>query len=84
MKITKNGVLFINYGAASPGTYLSSFTDGDGGTLLISTPALIRMYELVKFDLERRNCWQIVMEEVEKACAIDEKYGEPVIQPWSL
>lgn len=80
MKITKNGVLFINYRTAAPGTHLSSFTDGDGGTLLISTQTLVRMYELVKFDLEKRNCWQIVLGEVEKAYDLDEKYGEPVIR----
>lgn len=65
MKINVNGVTFDNYRSASPGVYLSTFTDAEGATLLIDTATLVRMYELCKFDLERRNGWAAVMERVE-------------------
>lgn len=62
MKINANGVTFDNYRSASPGVFLSSFTDAEGATLLIDTAILVRMYELCKFDLERRSGWAAVME----------------------
>lgn len=61
MKITNNGVIFTDYQRASPGTITSSFTDRDGATLLIDTGTLIRMYDLCKFDLERKGAWSSVM-----------------------
>lgn len=64
MRITANGVTFENYRSASPGEYVSTFTDSDGATLLIDTVTLVRMYELCKFDLERRNGWDSVMLQV--------------------
>lgn len=69
MQITKNGLIFRDYRWASPGVELSSFTDNDGATLVIDTAALIRMYELCKLDLERRNGWAAVMARVETANA---------------
>lgn len=66
MQITKNGVIFDNYQSASPGIGFSSFTDKDGATLIIDTATLVRMYELCKFDLERRNVWNAVMDKLEK------------------
>lgn len=67
MKITNNGALFADYRSASPGVDLSSFTDRDGATLLIDTATLVRMYELCKFDLERRGGWVAVMQRVDAA-----------------
>ena len=65
MNITANGVKFDNYRSASPSVYMSTFTDYEGATLLIDTATLVKMYELCKFDLERRNGWAAVMERVE-------------------
>ncbi len=65
MQITKNGLIFSDYQWASPGIDFSSFTDKDGATLLIDTDTLVRMYELCKFDLERRGGWAAVMARVE-------------------
>ena len=57
MKITSTGVAFRDYVSACPSPTICSFTDRDGATLLIDTPTLVRMYELVRFDLERRGGW---------------------------
>ena len=65
MKITRNGVLFESYVSASPASTISAFTDRDGATLLIDTATLVRMYELVRFDLERRGGWADVMARME-------------------
>jgi hypothetical protein len=65
MQVTDKGVFFTDYRSASPGVDVSSFTDRDGATLLIGTDALVRMYELCKFDLERRGGWAAVMKRVE-------------------
>ena len=65
MKITDKGVMFSEYRSASPGIGVSAFTDCDGATLLIDTATLARMYELCKFDLERRNGWAAVMARIE-------------------
>ena len=61
MKITSTGVAFRDYVSACPSPTICSFTDRDGATLLIDTPTLVRMYELVRFDLERRGGWVDVM-----------------------
>lgn len=65
MKITSTGVYFDGYVSASPSETICAFTDRDGATLLIDTAALVRMYELVRFDLERRGGWAGVMARVE-------------------
>lgn len=65
MHITKNGLIFCDYQGASPGIDFSSFTDKDGATLLIDAATLVRMYELCKFDLERRHGWAAVMAKIE-------------------
>jgi len=63
MKITNEGVVFLDYQTASPHINMSQFTDSDGGTLLIATRTLVRMYELVKFDLAQHNAeWQAIVE----------------------
>lgn len=61
MKITSTGVYFDGYVNASPSSATCAFTDRDGATLLIDTATLVRMYELVRFDLERRGGWAAVM-----------------------
>lgn len=61
MKVTANGVVFDNYRGASPGFPYSAFRDHDGATLLIDTATLVRMYDLCKFDLERRGLWDEVV-----------------------
>lgn len=76
MKINMNGVTFDNYRSASPGVYMSSFTDSDGATLLIDTATLVRMYELCRLDLERRNGWAAVMARVEPPKFQDERHGD--------
>lgn len=68
MKITDRGVVFEGmYRGASPSTGYCSFTDQDGATFLIEAATLVRMYEIVKFDLERRNGWDYVMSMVEQS-----------------
>ena len=62
MKINGHGLMFADYILASPGAQVSTFTDSDGATLRIDTLTLVRMYELCKFDLERRNLWASVLE----------------------
>lgn len=66
MQLTSQGIFFEDYKLASPCTGYSRFTDKDGATLLIRTTTLIRMYEIVKYDLERRDLWDFILEEVEK------------------
>lgn len=69
MKITERGIIFEGYRGASPSTGYCSFTDRDGATLLIEATTVIRMYEIIKFDLERRGGWQAVISELEcKQC----------------
>jgi hypothetical protein len=65
MKITDRGLFFTEYKSASPGVFVSSFTDKDGAALLIDTVTLVRMYELCKFDLQHRGGWADVMARVE-------------------
>ena len=65
MDMTRHGVHFTDYRSASPGLEVSTFTDRDGATLLINTATLVRMYELCKLDLERRNGWGAVMQHVD-------------------
>lgn len=65
MKITDRGVFFEDYLGCSPSTGVCSFTDIEGATLLIQATTLVKMYEIVKFDLERRNGWNFVMAELE-------------------
>lgn len=65
MQVTDKGVFFADYRSASPGVGVSSFTDRDGATLFIATDTLVRMYELLKFDLEHRGGWAAVMARVE-------------------
>lgn len=65
MKITSTGAHFDNYVSASPSATVCAFDDRDGATLLIDTPTLVRMYELVKFDLERRGGWADLMARME-------------------
>jgi hypothetical protein len=62
MKFSRNGFTFDAYRSASPGVQMSSFTDADGATLHIDTATLVQMYELVKFDLQRRSGWAEVIE----------------------
>lgn len=65
MKITDRGVVFEGcYRSANPSTGFCSFTDKDGATLLIEASTIVRMYEIVKFDLERRGGWGQVLEEL--------------------
>jgi hypothetical protein len=65
MDITKHGVLFEDYVRACPDS-LCRFIDSQGATLLIPATTLIRMYELVKFDLSHRNMWDGLMRELDK------------------
>lgn len=65
MKLTERGVVFEGYRSANPSTGYCSFTDHDGATLLIEATTIVRMYEIIKFDLERRGGWQAVMSELE-------------------
>lgn len=67
MLITRSGVTFSGYQSASPGSMVSSFTDEHGASLLIDTATLVRMYELVKFDLERRGGWDELMQRVQES-----------------
>ena len=58
MKITSNGVMFEGqYTSASPSPGVCRFVDRDGASLLIEARTLVAMYELVRFDLERRGGW---------------------------
>ena len=66
MNITNNGVFFRDYVTASSGSHISTFTDKDGARLCIDTTTLIHMYELVKFDLERSNEWNSVLQRMER------------------
>ena len=66
MKITDKGLTIEDYQSANPNQYYSTFTDVDGARFSIKTTTLVKMYELVKFDLERRNGWNFVMDELEK------------------
>jgi len=67
MKITDRGVVFEGmYRSANPSTGYCSFTDQDGATILIEAATIVRMYEIIKFDLERRGGWKQVMDLVEK------------------
>lgn len=65
MKITSTGVHFDSYVGASIAPTVCAFDDRDGATLLIDTIALVRMYELARFDLERRGGWAGVMARIE-------------------
>ncbi len=65
MQITNKGVFFEDYVSASPSTGYCSFNDKDGTTLLIPATTLVKMYELVKFDLERRGGWDTVISKLE-------------------
>jgi len=65
MKLTERGVVFEGYRSANPSTGYCSFTDRDGATLLIEATTVVRMYEIIKFDLERRGGWQAVISELE-------------------
>ena len=67
MQIASRGVVFEDYNGASPSTGYCSFTDKDGATLLIKAATLVRMYEIVKFDLERRHGWEAVIAELESS-----------------
>lgn len=67
MKIGQQGVYFEGmYTSAGPGVSLCRFTDKDGAVFMIDTTTLLRMAEIVKFDLERWNKLEYVMEQVEK------------------
>ena len=61
MKLTNRGIVFECYRNASPSSDYCSFTDTDGATLIIKTSTLVRMFELVKFDLERNGAWEYVL-----------------------
>ncbi len=66
MKITDRGVVFEgDYKGASPSTSYCSFTDAEGAKFLIEATTLVRMYEVVKADLERKNNWNYVVEQLE-------------------
>lgn len=64
MKISEAGTYFEDYVSARPGTFISRFTDSEGATLLIPTALLVKMYELVKFDLERSGSWKNVQSQL--------------------
>lgn len=67
MKIGQHGVYFEGmYCQAAPGVTVSRFVDEDGATFFIDTITLLRMAELVKFDLERWNKLEYVMEQLNK------------------
>lgn len=68
MKLTGNGLTVEDYVSANPNQYYSTFTDSEGATISIKTTTLCRMYELVKFDLQRRNGWEFVLEELSNIC----------------
>lgn len=65
MKITSTGVYFDSYVGASIAPTVCAFDDRDGATLLIDAATLVRMYELVRFDLERRGGWADLMSRIE-------------------
>lgn len=65
MKITDCGVIFDDYVSARPNAGYCHFKDASGSTLLIPVTTLVRMYELVKFDLERSGSWETVMKWME-------------------
>lgn len=55
MRITSNGVHIGGmYKRAFPGQYTTTFVDYDGVAIEIDTKTIVCLYELVKFDLERR------------------------------
>lgn len=58
MKINDFGIHFEKYVTGCPDYTFSSFTDSDGARLVINSKTLIKMYELLKFDLERRGLWE--------------------------
>jgi hypothetical protein len=66
MKLLSTGVIFDEYVSASPDGILSGFIDRDGAVLWIPTATLIKMYELVRFDLERKGGWASVMMQCER------------------
>jgi hypothetical protein len=66
MKLTDNGAVFDDYRSCSPSTNYCSFTDHEGATLLIPAATLVRMYNIVKYDLETRHGWLQVMDTVEE------------------
>lgn len=66
MNITSGGVTFEEYVRANPSAWYSEFTDADGATLRIKTTTLIKMYELVKFDLERQGSFETVVQSIEQ------------------
>ncbi len=67
MKITDNGIIFEDYKAASPSTGYCLFVDVDGAKFLIKAETIVNMYNLIKFDLERRSGWEEVMQRVEES-----------------
>jgi hypothetical protein len=66
MEITNKGVVFESYRSVNPSEGYSCFTDEDGAKLLIKTTTLVKMYEIVKYDLERRNGWAGLMATLEE------------------
>lgn len=77
MKLTHNGILFEHYQSAAPGIYFSTFTDTDGARLTIKTETLIRMYELVKFDLNRNGTFDKIIKDMKDFDDAQRKeYGE--------
>jgi hypothetical protein len=65
MQITDRGVQVEEYASASPGIAYSTFTDIKGAKLCIPTHVLVQMYELCKFDLQRRGVWGAVLKKAE-------------------
>lgn len=70
MNININGVTFQDYERARPSTGYSEFIDKDGATLIIKTTTLIKMYELVKFDLELQGTFDYVLDKAKAESCI--------------
>lgn len=65
MKIGQQGVYFNGmYTSGNPGIYTSTFTDEDGARFSIDTITLLRMAELVKFDLRKNENLERIYKEM--------------------
>lgn len=53
------------YKGASPDSILTSFTDQDGCVIYMESKTIVHLYELLKFDAERRNYWKYISKEDE-------------------
>lgn len=76
MLLTNKGVIFDNYVGASPDSEYSTFREESGACLTIKTTTLVRMYELVKFDLERSGCWDRMLSKIEEEAKVRSSIGD--------